>query len=151
MIDDALVTGQKMLSCVLGVNERLGADYGTKVLTGSRDKRILGGGHDRLSTCGILSEYRRHDVQPWVDQFVNHGFLPKDGEYHVVNVTKKDRRLLKGNLLSTLLQSVKSRTVQTPTLVLDSWEAWTWDYSKNFEPCAAPTPEPLRPTSCLVT
>ena len=42
IVDDALVIGQKILSCVLRVQERFGADYVSLVLTGSR----------RAANCG---------------------------------------------------------------------------------------------------
>jgi ATP-dependent DNA helicase RecQ len=87
VVDDSLVVGQKILSCVLRVREGYGADYVSLVLTGSREQRILAAGHDQLSTWSILGEFRRTDVRQWIEQLVTQGFLQKDGEYHLVRVT----------------------------------------------------------------
>src|SRR3954468_3380979 len=49
-MEDARTIGQKILSCVLRVRERFGADYVSQVLVGSKEARILSAGHDQLST-----------------------------------------------------------------------------------------------------
>ena len=55
-IENALVTAQKILSCVLRLNEWFGGGYTALVLTGSREKRIMENNHDALSTYGLLSD-----------------------------------------------------------------------------------------------
>jgi ATP-dependent DNA helicase RecQ len=122
VVPDALVVGQKVLSCVLRVKERYGADYVSLVLTGSRDQRILANGHDGLSTWNILGEFRRQDVRQWIEQLVNQGFLRKEGEFHVVQVTEEGRKLLAGDLSPTLLMPPKSDKRATPAAAADSWE-----------------------------
>jgi ATP-dependent DNA helicase RecQ len=122
VVDDALVIGQKIVSCVLRLRERFGADYVSLVLAGSQEQRILSAGHDQLSTWGILSEYRRHDVRQWIEQLVNQGFLCKDGEYHVVRATGEGRRLLAGELAPVLTRPPKEARAQTSVSVIDSWE-----------------------------
>ncbi|MEX2309316.1 MAG: DNA helicase RecQ [Pirellulales bacterium] len=147
VVDDALVIGQKILSCVLRVREGYGADYVSLVLTGSREQRIVSAGHDQLSTWGILSEFRRQDVRQWIEQLVNQGFLCKDGEYHLVRVTQAGRRLLAQNrrglahiaesseqnvpvplsadgseIGPMLLRPAKQHRAQSPAAILDSWE-----------------------------
>ncbi len=122
VVEDALVIGQKIISCVLRVRERFGADYISLVLTGSREQRIRSAGHDQLSTWGILSEFRRQDVRQWIEQLVNQGFLRKDGEYHVVCVTNEGRRLLAGEVDPILMRPPKETRTQTPASVIDSWE-----------------------------
>src|SRR3954468_20322670 len=49
-MEDARTIGQKILSCVLRVRERFGADYVSQVLVGSKEAKILSAGHDQLST-----------------------------------------------------------------------------------------------------
>lgn len=122
VVDHALETGQAILSAVARVHEKFGADYVSMVLAGSRDKRILTNGHDRITPWGTLSDYRRQDVRQWIEQLVNQDFLCKDPEYHVVGVTNKGRRLLTGELSPTLLQPVRSGIDQAPVSAIDSWE-----------------------------
>jgi ATP-dependent DNA helicase RecQ len=124
-VDDALVIGQKILSCVLRVQERYGADYVSLVLTGSKDQRIVANGHDKLSTWNLLGDYRRQDVRQWIEQLVNQGMLRKEGEYHVVQVTAEGRRLLSGEVTPTLLMPAKAGKGAKPQAAgvgADSWE-----------------------------
>jgi ATP-dependent DNA helicase RecQ len=122
VIEDALTIGQKIVSCVLRVRERFGADYVSLVLAGSREQRILSAGHEQLSTWGILSEYRRQDVRQWIEQLVNQDFLGKDGEFHVLRATDKGRQLLAGDVRPILTRPTKELRLQTPASVIDSWE-----------------------------
>jgi ATP-dependent DNA helicase RecQ len=130
VIADAMVIGQKIVPCVLRLRERCGADYVAKVLTGSREQRIVAMAHDQLSTWGILSEFRRHDVRQWIEQLVNQGFLclvdqefvNRPGKYQIVQVTDEGRRLLAGKAEPTLTKPRKQLSSQTSTSVLDSWE-----------------------------
>jgi ATP-dependent DNA helicase RecQ len=121
-IDDALVVGQKILSCVLRVEERYGADYVSQVLTGSRDQRIVAAGHDKLSTWGLLRDFRKQQVRQWIEQLVGQGFLVKEGEFNVVRVTDEGRRLLAGQVTPTLLRPVKDAREKSEAVSSDSWE-----------------------------
>lgn len=121
-VDDALVIGQKILSCVLRVREGYGADYVSLVLSGSKDQRILAAGHDQLSTYGLLKEFRRQDVRQWIEQLVAQGYLLKDGEYHLLRVTPKGRELLSGDATPTLLLPTKTGRTSSAAAEAESWE-----------------------------
>jgi ATP-dependent DNA helicase RecQ len=130
VVEDAQVIGQKILSCVLRVRERFAAEYVAKVLTGSREQRIVSCGHEQLSTWGILREFRKPDVRQWIDQLANQGYLTfvdqeffnRPGTYQVVRLTEEGRRLLAGEVTPTLTRPAKAPAAQTATTVLDSWE-----------------------------
>jgi ATP-dependent DNA helicase RecQ len=122
IVNDALVVGQKILSCVLRVQERFGADYVSLVLTGSQEQRILAAGHEKVSTWGILKEFRRQDVRQWIEQLVGQGFLEKEGEFNTLRVTVEGRRLLAGQVVPTLLQPAKEVRGPSRGAALDSWE-----------------------------
>ena len=92
-MDGALEIGQKILSCVVRLHERFGADYTAAVLSGSRDKRILARGHDQLSTYGLLSALPKGTTRDWIEQLVGQGYLEKVGEYNVLHVTEALRGL----------------------------------------------------------
>jgi ATP-dependent DNA helicase RecQ len=96
-IDDALVTAQKILSCILRLNQRFGSDYTASVLTGSEDKRIILNKHDKLSTYSLLSDYSKHTVHDWIEQLIGQDYIEKTGQYNILNVTKKGWAVLKGN------------------------------------------------------
>jgi ATP-dependent DNA helicase RecQ len=122
VIDDALIVAQKILSCVLRVGERYGADYISLVLTGSRDQRILAAGHEKLSTWGLLSDFRRQDVRQWIEQLIAQGFACKEGEYNIVRVTDDGRQLLAGEIAPTLLRPTKEASKARSGAAADSWD-----------------------------
>ena len=105
---DALVTAQKILSCVIRLRERFGADYVSKVLTGSKDERIVASGHDSLSTWGILSSSPQRAVRNWIEQLAAQGFLRREGDYNVLAVTEAGRQALKGQ--ATPLLTLRKET-----------------------------------------
>ena len=60
--EDLTVAAQKLMSCVLRTGQRFGISHVVDVLRGSRSKKVLQQGHDRLSTHGIGAEY---DAAQW--------------------------------------------------------------------------------------
>ncbi len=153
VMDDALVIGQKILSCVLRVGERFGAEYVSLVLTGSREQRIVAAGHDQLSTWNILDEFRRQDVRQWIEQLVSQEFLCKEGEYQIVRVTDKGRQLLARQLTPTLLRPAKDSRELASAAILDSWEGVDrelFDTLRTLRRNEA-TGAVCQPISCLVT
>ncbi len=106
-VSDALTIGQKILSCVLRLRERYGADYTSLVLAGSEDQRIKQQGHDQLSTWGLLKTHDRRQVRDWIEQLVGQGMLAKVGEFAVLQVTDEGRMMLRGDLVPRLLEPTR--------------------------------------------
>jgi len=120
-IDDALVTAQKILSCVLRLDQRFGAGYTALVLTGSKEKRIIENNHNKLSTYGLLSDYSKQMVHDWIEQLTGQDYLEKTGEYNVLNITEKGWSLLKGEETPRLLTPAK-KPAKVSKVVKDSWQ-----------------------------
>jgi ATP-dependent DNA helicase RecQ len=120
-VDDALVTGQKILSCVIRLDERFGGNYTALVLTGSQDKRIMENGHDALSTYGLLSDHSKNTVHNWIEQLVGQDYIRKAGEYNVLTVTLKGREVLRGEETPRLLKPAR-KPAKVSKVVADSWE-----------------------------
>lgn len=120
-LHDGLVTAQKILSCILRLDQRFGGDYTALVLTGSRDKRILENNHDKLSTYGLLSDDSRHTVHDWIEQLTGQGCIEKTGEYNVLTVTPKGWTVLKG-LHSPRLLKPAERPAKVSKVIADSWD-----------------------------
>ncbi len=118
-VEDATTIGQKILSCVLRLEERYGATHTTKVLVGSREQRLLDAGHDGLSTYGLLSDEPPATIRYWIDQLVGQGFLRVESEFKSLRVTPEGRRLLKREATPSL-----SRPRQTgrSAAQADLWE-----------------------------
>ena len=123
LVDEPLLLAQKIVSCVARLEQRFGADYTTKVVTGSTEERILQQGHDQLSTYGLLKDQRTSDVRDWVEQLVGQGYLVKAGEYGVLHITDEGLRLLKGDAEPRLLRSApKSTRTGSSKRDAESWE-----------------------------
>lgn len=121
LVDEPLIVGQKILSCVLRLQQRFGADYTAKVLHGSQEQRIVQQQHDRLSTWGLLSGENLRTIRDWIEQLVGQGFLTKAGEYQVLQVSPEGRRLLKGDAVPRLLRPAAQAKTKTAGAI-DSWE-----------------------------
>ncbi|PQO24969.1 DNA helicase RecQ [Blastopirellula marina] len=102
LVEDGLILGQKILSCIVRTGERFGADHNAKVLCGSRDKRVLELGHDELSTYGLLQDQSIRAVRTWIEQLAGQRFLVKSGEFNVLKLTESGRELLRGEVTPKL-------------------------------------------------
>jgi ATP-dependent DNA helicase RecQ len=122
LVDDPLIIGQKILSCVLRLHERFGGEYTAKVLHGSQEQRILRQGHQQLSTWGLLADESLRTIRDWIEQLVSQDFLVKSGDYNVLHVTPAGRRLLKGDATPRLLRPAKAAKAAKPGVTADSWE-----------------------------
>jgi len=120
-VADSLVTAQKILSCILRLEQRFGAEYNALVLTGSQDHRILLAGHDKLTTYGLLKDEPKQAIRNWIDQLISQGYICKSGEYSTLGVTPKGWTVLKGGetprLLRIALGKAKESKVST-----ESWQ-----------------------------
>lgn len=122
LIDDALIIGQKILSCVVRLQERFGGDYTAKVLHGSEEKRIVQQNHNQLSTWGLLRAESLRAIRDWIEQLVGQECLVKVGEFNVLQLTPKGRELLRGDLTPRLLRPVKEKRTKKTSVAVDSWE-----------------------------
>ena len=121
--EDSLPDVQKILSCVIRLKEKFGADYTASVLLGSKDARILQNGHDSLSTHGLMSHHTKNIVRDWIEQLVAQGYLEKSEEYKVLSVTREGWLALKGEESPRLLKPVKkaAKTKKVSKIAKDSW------------------------------
>ncbi len=121
-VSDALVVAQKILSSIIRQGERFGAEYTSAVLVGSREDRILANKHDELSTYGILKGATRTVVRDWIEQLAEQECIERTGEYGVLRLTPKGRRVLKGLEQPLLLEAPKKKAPPKPSVARDSWE-----------------------------
>ena len=100
---DAGPIAQKILSAVIKTGERFGANHVMQVLIGSREKRILELGHDRLSVYGIAQEFARPQLREIIGHLQAKGLLARsDGEYPTFAVTPGGREFLRSRETLTL-------------------------------------------------
>ncbi len=121
-VDDPLILGQKILSCVMRLEQNYGADYTAQVLTGSQEQRILEKGHDKLSTYGLLEEYPKGVIRDWVEQLIGQGCAIKYGEYNQLQVTDLGWAVLRGEHTPTLLRPVSKQSKKDRKLDPGAWD-----------------------------
>lgn len=116
LVEDPLTISQKILSCVVRLQERFGAVYTAKVLVGADESRIRELQHDKLSTFGLMADEGLAAVRMWIDQLVEQDFLQRTGEYQVLSLTERGRRLLKrdGNPRLTVAAQVAPKKRSSP-------------------------------------
>ncbi len=120
LMEDSLEAAQKILSCIMRLDQRFGADYTAAVLIGSREQRILRNDHAALSTYGLLSDFNKRIARDWIEQLVGQGYIQKTGEFNVLEVTAKGRHVLKGKETPRLLKPAK-KPARESKAAKDSW------------------------------
>lgn len=93
---DLTVPAQKFLSCVKRTGEKFGANHIIDVLRGSRSKKVLSWGHDRLSTYNIGGEFSKKEWKYLARQFVQQGLLQQDLDHGSLSLTPKAYAVFRG-------------------------------------------------------
>ncbi len=93
---DLTIPAQKFLSCVKRTGEIFGISHIVDVLRGSRSKRVLQRGHDRLSTYNIGREYSAAAWQELAHQFIELGLLVQDAQFGSLKLTAEAYAVFKG-------------------------------------------------------
>ncbi|MFC7440372.1 DNA helicase RecQ [Laceyella putida] len=86
--EDRTIEAQKIFSCMKRMNERFGFTILAKVLRGSKSKRILDWGLDRLSTYGIMSDRTEKEIVQLCHQLVTHKYITLNLSHPSVPVAK---------------------------------------------------------------
>ncbi|MCR2802572.1 DNA helicase RecQ [Paenibacillus soyae] len=85
------------LSCVGRMKGRFGVTMVAKVLKGSRDKRLLEFGLDRLSTYGLMRNLPEKEIADWLYWLVAEGYMRlSEGQYPTVSLTASALPVLEG-------------------------------------------------------
>ena len=93
---DATVIAQKILSAVIRTEERYGVAHVADVLRGSRARKVIDAGHDKLSVYGIVRDFSKDEIKAISRQLIDGGLLGKgDGEYPTLAVPQAGREFLR--------------------------------------------------------
>jgi len=91
---EAIVTAQKILSCVVRLKESCGLTVVARVLCGQA--ALCEDGYRQLSTFGLLSHYREASVLKWIGQLRAQGYVQQaDGDDSALRVTASGWRVLR--------------------------------------------------------
>ena len=96
--EDITIEAQKILSCVIRMKERFGTKLIAEVLKGSKNKRVLSMEFNKLSTYGLMPNYKIDEIKDMINLLIAEGYLRMTtDEYPVVKVEKKAFKVLKSN------------------------------------------------------
>src|SRR5687767_7547072 len=110
---EPVVLARKILSCVARVGQRYGATHVSSVLRGHASEQVVGRGHDRLTTFGLLPNASNPEVPGYIEQLIGAELLQQsDGVYPVVGLTQKGLELLKDPARVPGLALARQRTPQ---------------------------------------
>jgi ATP-dependent DNA helicase RecQ len=94
---DLTIDAQKILSCIGRVKGSLGGFTIIKILMGETDKKIERKGLDKLSTFGLLSQYKRDELEEFINYLTSEGYLDQSaGSYPVLYLNDRSLAVLKG-------------------------------------------------------
>ncbi|WP_054957595.1 DNA helicase RecQ [Paenibacillus dakarensis] len=94
---DITVDAQKIFSCIHRMRERFGVSMVASVLKGSRAKKVLEYGFDRLPTYGVMSGRTEKEISETVNVLISEGFLSlSEGQYPVVKLQSAAAEVLRG-------------------------------------------------------
>ncbi|MDA8744027.1 DNA helicase RecQ [Rubripirellula amarantea] len=105
LAESPIVIGQKILSCIVRLNQRFGAAHTAKVLIGSKESRITDLRHDQLSTYGLMAREGSAAIRMWIDQLVAQGFINRTGEYQTLSLSDSGWQLIRGEVTPRLTKA----------------------------------------------
>lgn len=93
---DATVISQKIMSAIIRCGQRFGITHIAAVLLGSRGKKVLELGHDKLKVYGIVDDYDRAQIREVSELLIDRGLIARsDDRFATLRVTDEGRRVLK--------------------------------------------------------
>ena len=95
-LEDLTIPARKFLSCVKRTGELYGVNHIVAVLRGSRAKRVLKRGHDKLSTYNIGGEFSTKAWKLLAKQFVEQGLVKRDAQHGSLKLTRKAYDVFRG-------------------------------------------------------
>ncbi|KHD86751.1 DNA helicase RecQ [Heyndrickxia ginsengihumi] len=109
---DVTREAQMVFSCIKRMNERFGKTFITKVLTGSRDKKVMQFHFHKLSTFGIMKDRTQKEISEFIDFLTAEGYLrPTDGTYPVLSLTNKAISVLRSELIVLKKEKIQAKQI----------------------------------------
>jgi ATP-dependent DNA helicase RecQ len=106
MVEDPLIVGQKILSCVYRVHQVSGVGFGAghiaNVLKGALTDQVEKWGHHGLSTFGLMAKESVAFIRYMIEQLIGQDFLRREGEFSTLSLTDSGKRILRGELTPAL-------------------------------------------------
>lgn len=111
---DITIEAQKIFSCIYRMNQRFGVSMIASVLKGSKNKKVIQYGFDRLSTHGELRHMTEKAISDLIYVLIADGFLGlSEGQYPTVRLLPPAVEVIKGErkVQQKVAQSLKPKTL----------------------------------------
>ena len=101
---DKTLDAQKVISCVYRMKKSYGLTMIVDVLRGSKNKKVLELGFNKLSTYGIMKDYTNEGLKNFINTLVSHGFLEikenlgSRGSFPTISLNSQSSKVLKGEI-----------------------------------------------------
>ena len=101
---DKTLDAQKVISCVYRMKKSYGLTMIVDVLRGSKNKKVLELGFNKLSTYGIMKDYTNEGLKTFINTLVSHGFLEvkenlgSRGSFPTISLNAQSSKVLKGEI-----------------------------------------------------
>lgn len=119
-LTDITIDAQKIFSCIARMKQKFGTVLISQVLRGSKDKKVLDFGFNKLSTYGIMKNYTVKEIKDLVNVLIADEFLGlTESQFPVVRLKEKAVKVLKGeeNVLQKI-HKAKKKVVYESSLFL---------------------------------
>ncbi|MFJ5671508.1 DNA helicase RecQ [Bacillus safensis] len=104
---------QMVLSCTVRMNERFGKMMIAQVLAGSKNKKVLELGFDRLPTYALMKQQSAQQISDFIEFLITEEYLHmSEGAYPTLKVTHKGKKVLVGQKAVYKKQAVKREAIQ---------------------------------------
>jgi ATP-dependent DNA helicase RecQ len=105
---DITVIAQKIFSCIIRLRENFGRIMVAEVLRGSKSKKVLQFGFDRLPTYGLLQDMTEKEIVDLLNVLIAEGYLSlTEGQYPLLRLTENAAPVLNGQ--ANVFQKVQQR------------------------------------------
>ncbi|PCI25426.1 DNA helicase RecQ [Candidatus Peregrinibacteria bacterium] len=109
---DATDITKKILSCIIRTGNSFGAAHVIAVLRGSKNKKILSLGHDRLTVYALVNEYSADEIKHLITSLIAKKLIAKKtGKYPTLFVSSTGNDFLKNNEKIELQKPVTEKEV----------------------------------------
>ena len=110
---DKTVDAQKVISCVYRMKRPFGIGVIVEVLRGSKNKKLIEQGLDKLTTYGIVKNYTKDELKDFINTLISHGYINYGGEFPVVTLNENSFKIIKGQEKVLFKEARKAKKLKT--------------------------------------
>ncbi|SES97247.1 ATP-dependent DNA helicase, RecQ-like [Natronincola peptidivorans] len=135
---DITVEAQKVLSCIYRIHQRYGINVVIQVLRGSKNKKVMEWGLDRVSTYSIMKNYSEKAIREIIMTLASRGYIHiTTDKFPVLKLTAECRGVLQGEVKvyhkKELMETTASQSkVQKKKVIEDEFDEGLFNQLKEL-------------------